>query len=194
MQIAAAIARAAMPDPHTVCSVTLRPYSIGAWLHMQTCQLSFTCGGEHGMGDLLLAVLIGSKTHEDFAGSLRREGIKRELSSLAWRLSGGFRGVWRRRFKRLAYWVCGIKSLRRYRHRFIVHPEEILGFDFQSECRAMETYIAEHGGSPTIVNDWSRPVTAAKASDQPPRAIGSPDEMLLLNALTTEQDSRAARR
>lgn len=176
MDTAAAISRAACPDPHVVCRTQLRPYSIGAWLHMQRCELSFVCGGEHTMGDLLLAVLICSQTHENFAGSLRssEDAIMREVARFAWRLSGGFFGVWRRRFKRL--------------FRRLVYPEEIIGFDFQTECRAMERYIAEHGGSALVVNDWSRPVTAVKGDiKSKPQTFNTPELMLLFNALTVEQ-------
>lgn len=176
-----------MPDPHFVCGVQLRPFCIGHWQHLQRCEISFAVGGEHTLNDLLLAVLICSKTYEDFAGSLQPADIMRELSAWHRRLSGGFLGVWKRRMKWALYWLCNkVERLKRFRSRFIVSPEEVIGFNVQAECKAFEHYIAEHGGSAFIVNDWSRPVTEYE-QEQTSKPLRAPELMVLLNALTAEQ-------
>lgn len=176
-----------MPDPHTVCGVQLRPYCIGHWLHLQRCEVSFAVGGEHTEGDLLLATLICSKTYEDFAGSLQPVDLMRELSAWHRRLSGGFSGVWKRRFKFTAYAICNrFKCLKRFRAKFMVSPDDVMGFNVQQECKAFENYISEHGGSAFITNSWARPTTAAK-QNQNSEPMRAPELMVLRDALTVEQ-------
>ena len=172
MDIAAAISRAAMPDPHTVCGVVLRPYCIGHWRLLNRCNISFITDAEHhALGDLLLGVLICSGTHEDFTGSLNTGGVKRVVSRWRYRLAGGFFGVWKRRRDRL----CG-KA---------VYPEEILGFDFPAECKKFQSYLDEHGGSGDVVNDWSRPQTMFDRESFG-KACNAPEMEVIFDALVSE--------
>lgn len=173
MHVAAAIARAALPDGYTVCGIRLRPFSIGHWLHGQRFNLSFLDpeAESHGLGDLLLGCLICSDTYESFADSLANGDLARVTARWRYRLAGGLKGSLRRRLARM-------------RGR-IVAPDEFLGINLRDECDRFQCYINDHGAVAAITNDWSSPVSApTKAGESVESA--TPGVMMLLDGLVSE--------
>lgn len=186
MTPAAAISRAASPPTHYVCGVPLLPYSIGHARHLLGAGVSFVTGAYHQMPDLISGILVCSESYEGFAGSLQRGEMERAIARWNRRLSGGFFGVWKRRGKRVAYWLCNrVPILRSYRARFLVTPRDVIGFDFVEECRKFEHYIDEHGGGEFRINDWSVPNTAS-THKEPTAAVQAPPTEQLLSALVSE--------
>jgi hypothetical protein len=164
------ISVALRPPVHRVLGVTLRPFAIGHWLHMQSMGLSWVTGKEPILDDLLLGILACASSHANFSDDVRRGGIARAVKAWGLRLSGGRFGAFRR-------WV------RRVVFRQFIYPDEIVGFDFQSECAAFQRYIDEHGGSGSLVNEWAIPITSSTQPDG--RPLDTPWPLVLLDAITT---------
>ena len=176
MTLSAAISRAAMPDRHAVLGVVLLPFCIGHWLILHREGVSFVTGEDHTLDDLAAAVLICSDTFDGFAGSLARGGIGRAIQQWRHRLAGGFLGEWKRRIAR---------SRGRY-----ISPREQIGFNFSAECARFQTYLDEHGAGPSIVNDWSVPVTIDLGKGG--RIPKTPWPMVLLDALQSDVGLRTS--
>lgn len=173
MNLQAAIARAALPESHVVCGVTLKPFCIGHWLHLNRFDVSFVTGAtDHTLGDILIAVLVCSDSYEGFMESLKRGGIDRVMMQWQHKLSGGMSGVWRRRW---AGW--------RGRH---IEPNELIGFDLAEACGHFQRYLDEHGGGMERVNEWSIPITKATVGEGSHNVIYAPGFMVLLDALTSD--------
>src|ERR1041385_8779712 len=168
MTIAASIARAALPEKFVVCGVSLRPFCIGHWLNMTRFDCSFLNGeAQHTLGDLLIAVLVCSESYESFQDSLLTGDIDRAMERWQFRLSGGWRGLFKRRWKRL--------------RGGMPEPVECLGIDLANSCEEFQRYLDEHGAGLMRVNDWSIPVT--KMDEKNAISINGPPYMVLLDAL-----------
>jgi hypothetical protein len=171
MDIQHAISLAAMPEPHYVCGVKLRPFSIGHWLLCQRFDVSFLCGTDHELGDLLLGCLICSDSYTGFNRSLENCDVSKVMSDWRYRLAGGALGVWRRRWKKL--------------RGKLIEPRDIIGFDFFDECSKFQAYLDAHGMGWSFPNEWSVPRTVS-TDQQPGQPLNSPGVMALLDALTVD--------
>lgn len=145
----------------------MKPFCIGHWLLCNRFGISFvTSAGEHGLGDLLLGVLICSSTVDEFNRMLAGPGLEKAMARWRWKLAGGRWGALRRLWRKPG-------SL-----------AELVGFDFAAECDRFQTYLDEHGAGQVRVNDWSIPCTQAKEGSM--RTVRSPAPILILCALISE--------
>lgn len=160
-----------MPDLHVVMGVRLRPFCFAHWLRLSGSPFLF--GGEIGISDLLMGVLVCSETGDGFDKATADGGAVDSVKRWGWRLSGGWRGLVRR-------------ALFRHVLRRTVTPEEVCGFSFLDECAKFQNYLDQYGVTGNVVNDWSRPTTmmAKKQGDGKPE-LHTPDPALLFIALTT---------
>lgn len=162
-----------MPDTHVVCGVALKPFCIGHWLHLNRFEVSFVNAEakEHTLGDLVLSVMVCAESHESFTQGLTSGRIDRVAARWGRRLSGGWTG-------RLRRW------LRQKLTKRIPTPDEIIGFNFFDECDKFARYLSDHGATPLVVNDWSRPTSVALVKSG--GKLYAPELMVLLNLLTSE--------
>jgi hypothetical protein len=172
VDIRSALAQAFTPDTYIVAGVTLRPFSVGHALLLSRVQNSFLCGEDHGLGDLLTGAMVCALSYEDAVAAVNDpERTGREIAAWQRRLSGGLLGKVCRTVAR----ACGRR----------IEPNEVLGFDFQTECLKFESYLDAHAARGIRCNDWACPVTASTldSSGSQPNA---PEFALILAGLMTD--------
>lgn len=160
-----------MPESHSCCGVGLRPLSIGHIQKLWRFDVSFVnpASSYHGIGDLLLAVLICSRTHEEFQSI---KDIEKEVKQWRNRLNYGIAGWIGRRVRKLLS-----KE---------VTSKHILGIDLEKEAEAFQCYMDAHGCGLSRINDWSRPATRSNYDSKSGGIIRSPEWFLLLTALLSD--------
>lgn len=132
--------------------------------------LSWVTGAEPILDDLLLGVLACASSHSKFQEDVRNGGIDRAMVAWGRRLSGGRWGAAKRWFRRVVL-------------RQFIYPNEIIGFDFETECAAFQRYLDEHGVNGVSRNDWSAPVFELTGEGEGV-PLKSPWPLVLLNSVT----------
>lgn len=171
MSPAEAIAEAHLPERHIVAGVVLRPFSVWHWLACQRFQLSFfTNSSEHTLGDLLLGVLICSRTREEFSQLVFDGALPRMVDRWRYDLAGGHAGAVRR----------FIASLRGNRL-----PVSAILIDLPAACEAFQAYLDAHGAGQVAVNEWSVPIVKHAESGTPQTPRRAPYAMHMLDGLVS---------
>lgn len=90
--------KAAVPDPHVILGVKLRPFSLGHLILLQRLECAFVTGAEPTLNDLVCGVFVCAQTWEDNAAWLHTGTVRREFGPLSWRESKDrFMARWQRK-------------------------------------------------------------------------------------------------
>ena len=171
MTTAQCIAIASKPDTHIVLGVRLKPFCVGHWMTLCANDAAFFSNHTPQLSDLIFSVLVCSESYEGFNATIDSGDFGKSIRRWAYRLSGGFVGVWKRRWKRITGRPLDVA--------------EICGFNYQDELAKFQSYLDEMGATPHVVNKWARPVTK-HIGESSPANYESPEMVLIVNFLTSE--------
>lgn len=79
--MSAAFFKAAIPEPFVILGLRLKPFSLGHYILMNRFEVAFVAAGEAtaDIPDLVLGVLICSKTYDDFLAFIDREDCQKQV-------------------------------------------------------------------------------------------------------------------
>lgn len=123
------------PEPPTIAGVKLLRLQLGHLVNLEKIDSSFLSNRKfHGLGDLLLSILICSMPPDEFA---EYPNLALKMRTWGRELRGGRMGAFWRQCKR----AFGIR----------VTVEEVLGFNHHQACADFENYLLEQGAAGFIL-------------------------------------------